>query len=61
MVKMKCLPMMVLTLAVILVMFCRAGEARKRKAGRVCGLTCYRWKKCKGVLATLTSTSGATR
>ena len=61
MMKMKCLPMMVLTLAVILVMFSSKSEARKRKAGRVCGLTCYRWKKCKGVLATLTSTSGATR
>ena len=42
MMKMKCLPMMVLTLAVILVMFSSKSEARKRKAGRVCGLTCYR-------------------
>jgi hypothetical protein len=40
--KMKCSSMMVLTLAVILVMFCSKCEARKRKAGGVCGLTCYR-------------------
>merc|ERR1712106_691943 len=55
------LSMMFLTLAVILAMLSSSSEARKRKAGSVCRLTCYRWKKCKGVLATLTSTSGATR
>merc|ERR1712106_193402 len=55
--KMKCLPMLFLMLAVI----STVSEARRRKPGGVCGLTCYRWKKCKGVLATLTSSSGATR
>ena len=35
-------------------------EGRRRKGGS-CGLTCYRWRKCKGVLATLTSTEGEAR
>ena len=54
MMKMKCLPMMVLTLAVILVMFSSKSEARKRKAGRVCGLTCYR----EGIVALMNIFTG---
>merc|ERR1712059_74546 len=36
-------------------------QGRRRKAGSQCGLTCYRWRKCRGVLATLTSTTGGAR
>merc|ERR1711862_308530 len=42
-------------------MMTMTSEARRRRPGGVCGLTCYRWKKCKGVLATLTDTTGDTR
>ena len=42
MMKLMYLSTMFLTLAVILVMFSNSSEARKRKAGGVCGLTCYR-------------------
>jgi len=36
-------------------------EARRRKPGGTCGLSCYRWRKCRGVLATLTSTTSGDR
>ena len=57
MVIMKRMSMMLFLLLAVSTM----SEARRRKGGGVCGLTCYRWKKCKGVLATLTDTSGDTR
>ena len=44
----------------VLVLFSSLAESRRRKGG-TCGLTCYRWKKCKGVLATLTSGEGESR
>merc|ERR1711915_393640 len=56
--KMKCLT---LSMLVLMVTLATVTEARRRKAGGVCGLTCFRWKKCKGKLATLTSGGGATR
>ena len=52
---------MSLVLFLLLAVISTMSEARRRKAGGVCGLTCYRWKKCKGVLATLTDTTGDTR
>merc|ERR1719225_2100420 len=49
-----------LVVAVMVVLCSSLTEARRRKGGS-CGLTCYRWRKCKGVLATLTSTEGEAR
>merc|ERR1711862_655729 len=36
-------------------------EARRKAPGGRCGLSCYRWKKCKGVLSQLTSGDSAAR
>ena len=52
---------MSLVLFLLLAVISMTSEARRRRPGGVCGLTCYRWKKCKGVLATLTDTTGDTR
>ena len=49
-----------LVLLVVLTVFSSLADSRRRKGG-TCGLTCYRWKKCKGVLATLTSSEGEAR
>merc|ERR1711971_187179 len=49
-----------LVAVVVVVLFSSLTEARRRKGG-TCGLTCYRWRKCKGVLATLTSSEGEAR
>ena len=46
--------------AVLVSLFSSLTEGRRRKGGS-CGLTCYRWRKCKGVLATLTSSEGEAR
>ena len=47
-------------LLLALAVFSSLGDCRRRKGG-TCGLTCYRWRKCKGVLATLTSGEGEAR
>ena len=49
-----------LVAVVVVVLFSSTTEGRRRKGG-TCGLTCYRWRKCKGVLATLTSSEGEAR
>ena len=49
-----------LVVAVLVSLFSSLTEGRRRKGGS-CGLTCYRWRKCKGVLATLTSSEGEAR
>jgi len=50
----------VVTMVVVLVNLVVV-EARRRRPGGSCGLSCYRWRKCKGVLSQLTSTSSGDR
>jgi hypothetical protein len=52
---------MVLAMLVLTVEMVDKVEARRRKPGGTCGLSCYRWRKCRGVLATLTSTTSGDR
>jgi len=51
---------MVLACAVIAVLVIQLSltEARRTKN---CGLTCYRWRKCKASVSVLSNTGGATR
>merc|ERR1711872_891808 len=56
----KVCTMKLLCMFVAILLTCDVSLGR-RVSGGTCGLTCYRYEKCRSVLNTLTSSSGSTR